>query len=135
MDELLNAVVVRRFERALAEADEVTCGPFAGVPYLLKDLVVEIDGELFQEGSRFLAGYRSPYTSELVHRLRRAGLIVIGRTNAPEFGMVLQVHAVAADVDQPPRGRLSRAVRCLSHRLQTAADGDQGEHGEEVPRD
>ena len=42
----------------------------------------------------------------------------------------LQVHAVAADVDQPPRGRLCRAVRCLSHRLQTAADGDQGEHGE-----
>jgi amidase len=58
------------------------------VPYLLKDLVVEIEGEPFQEGSRFLAGYRSPHTSELVRRLRRAGLVVIGRTNAPEFGMV-----------------------------------------------
>ena len=88
IDGKLNAVVQRRFDRALAEARDVPPGPFAGVPFLLKDLVVEIEGEPFQEGSRFLAGYRSTYTSELVHRLRRAGLIVVGRTNSPEFGMV-----------------------------------------------
>jgi amidase len=89
LDDVLNSVVVHRFEQALVEADRTpTDAAFAGVPYLLKDLVVEIEDEPFQEGSRYLAGYRSPYTSELVHRLRRAGLVVIGRTNAPEFGMV-----------------------------------------------
>jgi amidase len=57
------------------------------VPYLLKDLAVEADGVRFTEGSRFLAGYVSSYDSELVVRLRRAGLVIIGKTNTPEFGM------------------------------------------------
>jgi hypothetical protein len=42
----------------------------------------------FTESSRFLAGNVSTITSELVRRLERAGLIVLGRTNTPEFGMV-----------------------------------------------
>src|SRR5205807_2063513 len=36
----------------------------------------------------FLRDYVSPYDSELVLRLRRAGLIILGKTNTPEFGMV-----------------------------------------------
>jgi amidase len=57
------------------------------VPFLLKDLVVEIDGTPFSEGSVFLRDNVSGYTSELVTRLRRAGLVILGRTNTPEFGM------------------------------------------------
>ncbi len=62
-------------------------GPFAGVPYLLKDLVVELEGTPFTEGSRFCLGTVSTFTSELVHRLQRAGLVVVGKTATPEFGM------------------------------------------------
>ena len=92
----LNAVVTPMFERALAKADERSprstaveeAGPLAGVPYLLKDLVVEVEGVRFTEGSRFLRDNVSRFTSELVVRLERAGLIIVGKTNTPEFGMV-----------------------------------------------
>ncbi|MEU9128386.1 amidase [Kitasatospora sp. NPDC048540] len=84
----LNAVVIPMYEAALAAADRPPQGPFAGVPYLLKDLATEVAGGRFTEGSRFLRGHVSGYDSELVLRLRRAGLIVLGRTNTPEFGMV-----------------------------------------------
>jgi amidase len=82
----LNAVVTPMFDRAI-EAARSAAGPLAGVPYLLKDLAVEVDGVRFTEGSRFLASHVSSYDSELVVRLRRAGLVIIGKTNTPEFGM------------------------------------------------
>jgi len=84
----LGAVVTTLYDQARAAVAAGPSGPFAGVPYLLKDLVVEIEGTPFHEGSEFLRGNVSTYTSELVHRLRRAGLVVLGRTNTPEFGMV-----------------------------------------------
>ena len=52
------------------------------------DLITEIEGSPFSEGSRFVHGTVSTYTSELAHRWRRAGLVVLGKTNTPEFGMV-----------------------------------------------
>jgi amidase len=84
----LNAVVTPIFDRALACATRTPAGPFGGVPYLLKDLATEMEGVPFSEGSRFLRNYVSTYDSELVTRLQRAGLIVLGKTNTPEFGMV-----------------------------------------------
>ncbi len=52
----LNAVVTPMFEQAVARPPTATLtGPFAGVPYLLKDLACEMDGVRFTEGSRFLA--------------------------------------------------------------------------------
>ncbi len=76
------------FDQALAAVDEVRPdAPFAGVPFLLKDLAVEYAGVRFTEGSRFLRDHVSTYDSELVVRLRDAGLVVLGKTNTPEFGM------------------------------------------------
>lgn len=87
LNPVLNAVISTSFDDARTRATGPLTGPFAGVPYLLKDLIVERAGTPFTEGSRFLDGYVSTYTSELVLRLERAGLIVVGRTNTPEFGM------------------------------------------------
>ena len=83
----LNAVVYPSFDEALVVAATNPTGPFGGVPYLLKDLIVERAGTPFSEGSRFLAGHVSTFTSELAARLERAGLVIVGRTNTPEFGM------------------------------------------------
>ncbi|HEY1282437.1 MAG TPA: amidase [Acidimicrobiales bacterium] len=83
----LNAVVTPMFDTALDAARAGPTGPLAGVPYLLKDLAVEVSGVRFTEGSRFLAANVSTYDSELVVRLRRAGLVILGKTNTPEFGM------------------------------------------------
>ena len=88
LDPVLNAVVTPMFDEALAAVATVDPeAPFAGVPFLLKDLVVEYAGVRFTEGSRFLRDYVSTYDSELVVRLRRAGLVICGKTNTPEFGM------------------------------------------------
>ena len=83
----LNAVVTPVFDRALDAAKGTLAGPFAGVPYLLKDLACEMDGVRFTEGSRFLADNVSTFDQELVVRLRAAGLVLLGKTNTPEFGM------------------------------------------------
>jgi amidase len=62
--------------------------PFFGVPFLLKDLVAEARGLPFHEGSRFVDGYVSKIDSELVARQKSAGLIIVGKTNTPEFGLL-----------------------------------------------
>jgi amidase len=87
LNPVLNAVVTPTFERALDEVRAGVSGPFAGVPYLVKDLVVEVAGVRFTEGSVFLKDNVSTFDSELVIRLRRAGLVLLGKTSTPEFGM------------------------------------------------
>jgi amidase len=62
-------------------------GPFAGVPFLLKNLNTDIEGELSTEGSRFFADRKAESTSEIVNRFDRAGLVTFARTNSPEFGL------------------------------------------------
>src|SRR5207249_7127102 len=86
----LNAVVTPMFDRARAEASVALAdGPFTGVPFLLKDLVAEYAGVRFTEGCAFLDGHYTPESdSELTRRLRRAGLVVIGKTNTPELGIL-----------------------------------------------
>ncbi len=87
LNPLLNAVVTPTFERAIDAAGASPSGPFAGVPFLLKDLACEMEGVRFTEGSRFLADNVSRVDQELVVRLRAAGLMMLGKTNTPEFGM------------------------------------------------
>ncbi len=86
----LNAVITPLFERAREAAAAASIeAPFSGVPFLLKDIVAECEGTPLSEGSAFLAGhYISPHDSELVRRYRKAGLIVLGKTNTPEFALM-----------------------------------------------
>lgn len=87
----LNAVISPLFEeaRAALAGPGLPEGPFTGVPFLLKDLLAECAGAPLSEGSAFLRGaYRSPQDSELVARYRRAGLVVLGKTNTSEFGIL-----------------------------------------------
>jgi amidase len=86
----LNAVVTPMYELARKAAlDQLPDGPFAGVPFLLKDLWAEDAGVRFTDGSAFLAGHYVPdQDSELVRRYKRAGLIVVGKTNTSELGIL-----------------------------------------------
>jgi amidase len=87
LNPVLNAVVTPTFDQAVDVARAGPTGPFAGVPFLLKDLACEMKGVRFTEGSRFLAGNVSTFDQELVVRLRQAGVVLLGKTNTPEFGM------------------------------------------------
>ena len=85
----LNAVITPLFERARGAAASPIDGPFAGVPFLLKDFGAEYEGSPLSGGSSFLAGhYVSSKNSELVNRYLKSGLIVIGKTNTPEFALM-----------------------------------------------
>jgi len=85
----LNAVVTPMYEQARATASgELPNGPFTGVPYLLKDIFAAYAGVRMTSGSTFLRDYVPDHDSELVARLKRAGLIILGKTNTPEFGLV-----------------------------------------------
>ncbi|HEX4430485.1 MAG TPA: amidase family protein [Frankiaceae bacterium] len=83
----LNAVVNSRFDEALAEVDRgLPEGPFTGVPFLVKDLGVEVAGLPATRGSRLFADVIAAQDSPLVARYRKAGLVLLGTTNTPEFG-------------------------------------------------
>lgn len=85
----LNAVVTPMFEEAVQAAKgDLPDGPFTGVPFLLKDLIAFYKGVRITFGSAFMEDYVATFDSELVTRLKRAGLIVVGKTNTPEFGIL-----------------------------------------------
>ena len=87
----VNAVVMKRYDYARqAIADGLPDGPLGGVPFLMKDLTSPVAGMAMTRGSAFFAG-TPPATvdSEHVKRLKRAGLVLFGRTNTCELGLSL----------------------------------------------
>ncbi len=85
----LNAVVTSMFDLARdAARGKIPEGPFQGVPFLLKDLMAAYAGVPMSLGSALLKNFIPDRDSELVARLKRAGLIVVGKTNTPEFGIL-----------------------------------------------
>ena len=80
----INAVVLE-IDPAPAANDE---GPFAGVPFLLKDMDGRLAGYPCTYGSRSLADWIPAADSEHITRYRQAGLRIIGKTNCPEFGIL-----------------------------------------------
>jgi amidase len=83
----LNAVVTRMDDLAREQAKGSLTGPFAGVPFFIKDLVQPIAGVRFTRGSRYWANDIPDHDSEMIKRYRRAGLVLMGKTNTPEFGL------------------------------------------------
>ncbi len=85
----LNAVVTPMFDHARAlAAQELPTGPFTGVPFLLKDLLSAYAGVPMSMGSRAARGYVPEHDSELVTRFKRAGMVVVGKTNTCELGLL-----------------------------------------------
>jgi amidase len=85
----INAVITPLFDQARAAArGGLPEGPFRGVPFLLKDLLALYAGAPLTAGSAFLRGFVPDHDSELVARLKRAGLVIVGKTNTPEFGIL-----------------------------------------------
>ena len=85
----LNAIVYRTFERAREHAKHVAPDtPFKGVPFLLKDILAQTTEAPTRSASAFTPNLPAPHDAELTARFRRAGLISLGKTNAPEFGLV-----------------------------------------------
>ncbi|MGD0625246.1 MAG: amidase [Thermodesulfobacteriota bacterium] len=85
----LNAVVTPMYEQArIAAAGKLPDGPFTGVPFLIKDLGAVFGGVRMTMGSSVMRNFVPDHDNELVSRLKRAGLIILGKTNTPEFGIL-----------------------------------------------
>lgn len=97
----LNALVSTRFEAALEEAKKLDAdtstlsrSPLAGLPFLIKDLAA-FSGLPQSNGSQLFADYQPEAHSEIVSRFLEAGLLVLGKSNTPEFGLTLTTESRA----------------------------------------
>jgi amidase len=90
IDPKLNAIVSPLFDQARAAADApLPDGPLRGVPFLMKDLGATQAGQPYWAGSRALRelGHRARHDTYLGARLRATGLVTLGKTSTPEFGL------------------------------------------------
>jgi amidase len=84
----LNAVIYKAYDQARAAAKgKLPDGPFKGVPFLIKDIGMAVEGWPMTSGSAYLRNYVSPRDAELTKRYRDAGVVMVGKTNTPEFGI------------------------------------------------
>jgi len=77
-------------------------GPFAGLPFLMKDLGPTMKGRLQEMGSLLMRGNRAAADTFLTSKLRAAGLNLIGRTTTPEFGVCSSADNPAIYVTRNP---------------------------------
>jgi amidase len=83
----INAFVTRCDDAARQSiSNGLPDGPLRGVPYALKDLNAHVAGLPNTNGCGLFADVVSPVDSEFVARLRRAGMVIVGKTNTPAFG-------------------------------------------------
>ena len=100
LNKALNAVVWDRFDEAMNEAraldkliantageDAFSEKPFLGVPFLLKEST-DLQGSPGTSGSRYLAGRRALVDGQPARRFKASGLVILGKTNLPEFGLL-----------------------------------------------
>ena len=90
VDPALNAIVTKAFEFGREQADALDRGgdvsaPLAGLPIAHKDLVAT-RGIRTTYGSPLFADHVPDADDRIIERMRRAGAVTIGKTNAPEFG-------------------------------------------------
>jgi amidase len=150
-DGAINAVVMRWFERArtqaaafdgLPNADAGRRAPFAGVPFLLKDLGVPVAGMPQTSGNRAAleAQPLGQHDSNLVGRFRTAGLITLGRTNSPEFGSVPVTEPLAYgptrnpwNLDHTPGGSSGGAAAAVAAGMVPIAHASDGGGSIRIP--
>ncbi|MFH1646200.1 MAG: amidase [Chloroflexota bacterium] len=137
----LNAVVHKIYEPARqAAAGNLPEGPFQGVPFLLKDLMASYAGVPLTGGSRFLKDFIPDHDSELVRRFKAAGVIIIGKTNLPEFGLAFVTEPELFgpcnnpwDLSRNPGGSSGGSAAAVAARMVPLAHGNDGGGSIRVP--
>ena len=151
LDGPINAVIMRWFERARAQAaafDELPdnsplrARPFAGVPFLLKDFNAHVAGLPLTNGNRAMRDAQplSGHDSNLVVKFREAGLITLGRTNSPELASVPVTEPVAYgptrnpwSLDHTPGGSSGGAAAAVAAGMVPIAHASDGGGSIRIP--
>jgi Asp-tRNA(Asn)/Glu-tRNA(Gln) amidotransferase A subunit family amidase len=130
----VNAVIMPLYDYGQrAIADGLPDGPFTGVPFLLKDLSAALAGTPTTRACQFFADAVPAADSEQVKRLKRAGLVIFGKTNTCELGLSLTCEPRFYGPTRNPwdPGRLSGgssggAAAAVGARMLPAAHGSDG---------
>lgn len=139
----LNAVIHPRFEQALDAAGRTPlAGPFAGVPFLVKDLMLSNAGAPYHCGSRYFQrlGLTAAEDTFLARRYAAAGLILLGRTNTPEFGSITTTEPAAYGptrnpwhTDYSPGGSSGGSAAAVASGMVGLAHGNDGGGSIRIP--
>jgi amidase len=137
----IKALAVSMLEEARAKAaGAIAKGSFTGVPFLLKDFIAEYAGAPMHEGSRFLQGFIPDRDSELVRRYKRAGLIVLGKTNTPELaiGVTTEPRLFGPthnpwDTKKSPGGSSGGSAAAVAARMVSMAHGNDAGGSLRIP--
>ncbi len=85
----LNAVIHRMYDQARAAAKgALPDGPFRGVPFVVKDLDGWLAGEPYTQSCRMSKDFVPTEDAEIIARMKRTGVVIVGKTNTPELGIL-----------------------------------------------
>ncbi len=137
----LNAVVYKLYERAQAKANEkLPDGPFKGVPFLIKDLHAMLEGVPTSSGNKLWRNVPATVTTELVKRWEDSGVIILGKTNTPEFGLTpytesdtLEPARNPWDTTRTPGGSSGGSGAAVASRMVPLASGGDGGGSIRIP--
>ncbi|MDT7856477.1 amidase [Rubrivirga sp. S365] len=128
------AAAVRR------RAEAAPPGPFQGVPFAVKDLLHPVAGMPMREGSDALRHHVPTTDATLVQRYRAAGLVLLGKTTTPEFGLMGVTEPEAYGPtrnpwapDRTPGGSSGGAAAAVAARVLPAADASDGGGSIRIP--
>jgi len=137
----LNAVVTSMFEMARGfVAGSPPEGPFFGVPFLLKDLLEVCAGVPETRGSKAYRNNIPDHDCEIVKRYKKAGLVILGKTNTPEFGLLgitePELHGPTRnpwDLDRTPGGSSGGSAAAVASGMVPMASGNDGGGSIRIP--
>ncbi len=140
VDGTLNAIHLPMHAIARARARTALSGPFAGVPFLIKDLHQHFAGLPTGSGSRSLARLPAAAHSEVVQRWLDAGLVIFGKTNTPEFGAKAVTEPEAGgptrnpwDTDHTPGGSSGGSAAAVAAGVVPMAGANDGGGSIRIP--
>ena len=99
----LNCIAHMHCEEARAQiAAGLSPGAFRGVPFIVKDLGIELAGTVTSAGSRAFSDRVATYDSELASRYKRAGLVIFAKSTSPELGLTYTTESKAFGATRNP---------------------------------
>ncbi len=137
----LNAVITKMYDSARKSAKEpLSDGAFAGVPFLVKDLLATIAGVPTANGNRLWKDIPASVDSELVKRWKKAGVLILGKTNTPEFGLTPYTEPLTFgathnpwDLTRTPGGSSGGSGASVAARFVPMASGGDGGGSIRIP--
>jgi len=138
----INAVIadLRQHAAEQLRSRQVADGAFSGLPFLLKDLGMDLAGVPTSQGNARLARIAATQTDAVVQRWQRAGVVIFGKTNTPELGLKAITEPVAFgparnpwNLDHTPGGSSGGAAAAVAAGIVPVAAASDGGGSIRIP--